>query len=405
MAGNLLVRSVRIRGDDPTDILIQDGIIASIAPNQKCPNGTEIVEGANCLALPGLVEAHTHLGYSLIGRPWYRNAVGPKLIDKIENERREVEQHAVDVKLQTVRQIKHCAALGSTYLRGHVAIDVATGIRVFEEVLSGVAETTDLMDVQLVAFPQGGLLTRPGTLELMDEALRLGADVVGGIDPAAIDRDPCGHLDAVFGLSQKHGKPIDIHLHEAGELGAFTTELVIERTRALGLSGRVMLSHAFCLGAPDTAMVAGLLDGLASAGISVMTTGPSGRPCPVLKDLRAAGVTLCAGSDGIRDMWGPYNSGDLLERAAQIGMRNNLRRDDEFDLILDTCSAAGATAMGLLRYGVTPGSQADLVLIAAETVAEAVVAHPPRELVVKRGNIVSRRSFVAGLSPYNDCWA
>ena len=241
-----------------------------------------MVEGANGLALPGLVEAHTHLGYSLIGRPWYRNAVGPRLIDKIENERREVEQHAVDVKLQTVRQIKHCAALGSTYLRGHVAIDVATGIRVFEEVLSGVAETTDLMDVQLVAFPQGGLLT---VLDSRPD----GRSASARRRCRRRDRSSCyrpgsrGHLDAIFGLSQKHGKPIDIHLHEAGELGAFTTELVIERTRALGLSGRVMLSHAFCLGAPDTAMVAGLLDGLASAGISVMTTGPSGRPCPDLE--------------------------------------------------------------------------------------------------------------------------
>ena len=84
-----------------------------------------------------------------------------------------------------------------------------------------------LCAVEVVAFPQSGLLVRRGTLELLDAALRMGADAVGGLDPCAIDRDPKGHLDAVFGLAERHGKPVDIHLHEPGELGLFTMELIV----------------------------------------------------------------------------------------------------------------------------------------------------------------------------------
>ncbi|MFO1151222.1 MAG: amidohydrolase family protein [Alsobacter sp.] len=389
MQGDLFISSVRLRDERHADMLIRDGVIVSLAAGQAAPEGVPAIDGGGCLALPGLVEAHTHLGYSLLGMGWYRSEVGPTIRDKIENERREMKRLAVDPRLQTIRQIRHCAAFGSTHLRGHVAVDTEGGIAVMEGVLAGVGECAGLMDVQVVAFPQSGLLVRPGTAEMMDEALRLGADIVGGIDPAAIDRDPKGHLDTVFALSQKHGKPVDIHLHETGELGAFSTELIIERTLALGLAGKVMISHAFCLGMPDTAVVASLLQGLARAGIAVMTTGPAGRPCPVVKDLLAAGVTVCSGSDGIRDTWGPYNSGDMLERAMQVGMRNNLRRDDEIALVVDTCTSGGAASLGLQNYGLHEGGEGDVVLVQAETLAEAVVTHPARRLVVRAGNVVA----------------
>jgi cytosine/adenosine deaminase-related metal-dependent hydrolase len=389
MQGDLFISSVRLRDEREADVLIRGGVIVSLAAGQAAPEDVVVIGGGGCLALPGLVEAHTHLGYSLLGMSWYRSKVGPTIQDKIDNERREMKRLAVDPRLQTIRQIRHCAAFGSTHLRGHVAVDTEGGIAVMEGVLAGVSECADLMDVQVVAFPQSGLLVRPGTVEMMDAALRLGADIVGGIDPAAIDRDPKGHLDTVFALSQKHGKPVDIHLHETGELGAFSTELIIERTLALGLAGKVMISHAFCLGMPDAAVVARLLQGLAEAGIAVMTTGPAGRPCPVVKDLLAAGVTVCSGSDGIRDTWGPYNSGDMLERAMQVGMRNNLRRDDEIALAVDACTRGAAAALGLENYGLHEGGEGDVVLVQAETLAEAVVTHPARRLVVRAGTVVA----------------
>jgi cytosine/adenosine deaminase-related metal-dependent hydrolase len=99
---------------------------------------------------------------------------------------------------------------------------------------------------------------------------------------------------------------------------------------------------------------------------------------------------VCAGSDGIRDTWGPYGNGDMLERAMFVGLRNNLRRDDELALALDTCSAGGAKALGLTGYGLAPGCWGDLVLVPAETVAEAVAQRPAGRIVVRRGRVVAQ---------------
>ncbi len=85
---------------------------------------------------------------------------------------------------------------------------------------------------------------------------------------------------------------------------------------------------------------------------------------------------VCAGSDGIRDTWGPYGNADMLERAMFLGLRNNLRRDDELALALEACTSGGARALGLADYGLAPGAYADLVLVEAETVAEAVAQRP-----------------------------
>jgi cytosine/adenosine deaminase-related metal-dependent hydrolase len=140
---------------------------------------------------------------------------------------------------------------GSTFIRSHVDVDTDCGVSGIEGVMATREALADLVAIDLVAFPQSGLLVRPGTVELMEQALCLGAEAVGGLDPCAIDRDPKGHLDTVFALAEHFGRNVDIHLHEPGEMGLFSMELIIERTRALGMAGRVIISHAFCLGMGD----------------------------------------------------------------------------------------------------------------------------------------------------------
>jgi cytosine/creatinine deaminase len=388
MAGNLLIRNVRPKGDPAVDILISDGIIAAIGPDLVAP-GIPALDGAGRLALPGLVEAHTHLDKTLLGMPWYRNAVGPRLTDRIENERAERKALPIDPARQSMRQALLSVSHGSTFIRSHVDVDTECGIAGIEGVMVTRDAVADKVTIDLVAFPQSGLLIRPGTVELLEQALRLGAETVGGLDPCAIDRDPKGHLDAVFGLAERFGRGVDIHLHETGEMGAFSMELIIERTRALSMAGRVVVSHAFCLGMPDPSIVDPLVDSIARAGIAIMTAGNPSRPVPPVKQLAKAGVTVCAGSDGIRDTWGPYGNAEMLERAMLIGLRNNLRRDDELALALDIVTAGGAKALGLTNYGLAPGCGGDVVLVDAETVAEAVAQHPSGRVVVKRGRVVA----------------
>jgi cytosine/adenosine deaminase-related metal-dependent hydrolase len=149
-----------------------------------------------------------------------------------------------------------------------------------------------------------------------------------------------------------------------------------------------VISHAFCLGMPDPAAVARLVAALAEAGIAVMTTGTPSRPVPPLLALRAAGVVVGSGSDGIRDTWGPYGNADMLERAMFLGMRNNLRRDDEVEQALDVCTHGGAALMGITGYGLRPGCPADLVLLPGACLTEAVVSRPPERIVVKRGKVI-----------------
>lgn len=390
MTGTLLLRNVRPYAGDATDILVENGRIARIAPGINAAPSTTVEEGEGEIVLPGLVEAHTHLDKTMLGMPWYKNEIGPRLVDRIDNERMNRRRLGIDPARQSARQCIQSSRMGTTYIRSHVDVDTENGLWGIEGVMRTREEYRDIVDIDIVAFPQSGLLCRPGTLELMNEAMAAGAEVVGGIDPCAIDRDPKGHLDAVFGLCQRFGRPLDIHLHEPGEMGAFSLDLICERTRALGMRGNVIVSHAFCLGTPDPALVEPLIAQLAELDIAIMTTAPASRPTPPVKKLLESGIRVCAGSDGIRDTWGPYGNGDMLERAMFVGLRNNFRRDEELRLALEVCTTEGAKVMGVDGYGLAEGNVADLVLLPGETVADAIVSRSHKRRVVKRGHIVAR---------------
>jgi len=397
MDGELLITNVHPGGGAATSILVRGGRIAAMGSG--LPIGPAVLDGGGRIAIPGLVEAHAHLDKTLLGMPWYRNEVGPRLIDKIDNERAAKRRLGIDAGRQSARQVVQSIGFGTTHTRTHVDVDTDCGIASIEGVMATRAAYADVMDLQIVAFPQSGLLLRPGTLDLMDRAMALGCEVVGGLDPCAIDRDPKGHLDAVFALAQKYGSGVDIHLHEPGEMGAFSMELIIERTRALGMGGHVVISHAFCLGVPDPTAVDRLVASLAEARIAVMTTGSPSRPVPAVLKLRAAGVVVGSGSDGIRDTWGPYGNADMLERAMFIGMRNNLRRDDEVEQALDICTHGGAAMMGLSDYGLALGKPADLVLLPGQSLTDAVVSRPRDRIVIKRGAVVAHDGTATVAAP------
>jgi cytosine deaminase len=389
MTASLLLRNVRPYGKAATDILVMDGKISRIASASEAPSGVPVEDGRGEIVIPGLVEAHTHLDKSLWGLPWYKNEVGPKLLDKIDNERENKKRLNIDPYRQSARQSIQSSLMGSTHIRSHVDVDTEHGLWGVEGVMRTRDDYRDIVDIELVAFPQSGLLRRPGTLDLMDQAMKAGCEIVGGLDPCAIDRDPKGHLDAVFALCQKYGKPLDIHLHEPGEMGLFSFDLIVERTRALGMKGKVTVSHAFCLGT-EAALVDPLIAQLAELDIAIMTTAPASRPAPPVRKLIEAGVRVCSGNDGIRDTWGPYGNADMLERAMFVGLRNNFRCDDELRMALDVCTTEGAKVMEIEGYGLAEGSTADFVILPGETVAEAIVTRSPKRRVVKRGKVVAR---------------
>ena len=166
MAADLLVQDVRPFGGDPADILILGGRIV----HGPAPTGVPVLDGGGRIALPGLVEAHTHLDKSLLGLPWYRNEVGPRLIDKIENERNVRKTLPIDPRRQSELQALLSVSHGSTFIRSHVDVDTECGVAGIEGVMATREALAEIVDIDLVAFPQSGLLVRPGTVELLDQS-------------------------------------------------------------------------------------------------------------------------------------------------------------------------------------------------------------------------------------------
>ncbi|RQS03403.1 cytosine deaminase [Burkholderia sp. Bp9002] len=392
----LLISNVRLPDGRAAAVSIEGGRIAALGPGVTAAPGATVEDGRGALLLPGFVEGHTHIDKSNWGRPWYRNEVGPALTDRISNEREWRKTSGHDPAAQSLALSRAFVAAGTTRLRTHVDIDTDGGLRYLDGVLQTRHTLADTLDMQIVAFPQSGMLIRPGTVELLSRALDAGADVLGALDPALIDRDPAGSLDATFALAERHRKPIDIHLHEPGEIGAFTLNLLLDRVAAHGMQGQVVVSHAFCLGALPERERDALLDRIASLNVALLTSAPPSRPVPPLKICRERGITLFGGNDGIRDTWSPYNVPDMLERAMLIGMRYDLRRDDDLAIALDCVTEAGARGCGFADYGLRAGARADLVLVDAETVAHAIVARPVRRLVVANGRIVARDGAFIG---------
>lgn len=385
----LLLRNIRPLGGAPTDLLIRQGRIAAIGPDIAAPD-VPVEDGRGLIAVPGLVDAHTHLDKTVMGMGWYPNAVGTDLAAMIANERAERRILGIDVGRQALRHALALVGNGTTHIRTHGDIDTENGLAGTEALLTLREDLRDIVDLQIVAFPQSGLMIRPGTAELLNQALDLGADLVGGLDPCGVDRDPKGHLDTLFQLADRHGKGIDIHLHEPGEMGAFSLELILERSRALGMRGQVTVSHTFCLGMPDWSRTEALLDQLQAEDIAIMTTGAPSREVPSVRRLVTRGIRIGAGCDGVLDTWNPWNRPDMLDRARIVAQKNNLRSDVDLALALEVCSTRAAAAMGIADHALTLDAAADLALLPGETLAAAIAQGGPVGLTIKAGRITAR---------------
>ncbi|MDP4502703.1 amidohydrolase [Nonomuraea turcica] len=368
------------------DILVRDGLIHHVGQGIDAPDDALVVDIAGQLVLPGLVEAHCHLDKTLYGGPWVPHSADDTLAGRIGNDMGRRAELGVPSVERIGALLERMSAAGTTHVRTHTDIDPLVGLRGVEAVREAAARSP--LEVRQVAFPQHGLLTNPGTAKLLEEALKSGVEAVGGLDPAGIDRDPVRHLDVIFGLAERYGAHVDIHLHDGGSLGGWELELITERTKALGLGGRVTVSHAYALGQLDDAYQDRLIQGFAEAGVALATAAVYSFPVPPVKKLRAAGVTVACGHDGIRDLWGPYGSGDMLERAMHVAYRSTFRRDADIELALEAATHGGARVLGLEGYGLSAGDRADLVVVPCASAAEAVVVHPARTLVMKDGVVL-----------------
>lgn len=386
-----VIRNVRPLGGAAVDAVLHDGKISALLPaGSAAPELATLVDGQGQLLLPALVESHVHFDKTLWATPWRPNSAGPTRNHRISNEHTVLKDFPVPMAERAGPLIEHCIAQGSLYFRSHLDTQTVWGLKHVQEMLALREKYRHLIELQLVAFPQGGLLMAPGTLELMEQALELGVDVVGGIDPAGIDRDPIRHLEKIFELATRYRRGIDIHLHDLGELGRWEIERVADMTEAMGLQGQVVISHAYSLGDFALAELMPLADRLAALGISIMSCAPPNVSVPPVAMLRSRGVNVCSGSDGIRDAWSPMGNGDMLERAMLMALRFGWSKDEELEMAFDVVSQGGARALKLQAYGLDVGCQANLLLLPAQTIAEAVVYRSPQRTVISRGRVVAR---------------
>src|SRR6478752_4586638 len=387
---DLTLTDVRPWGGASADILISDGVITEVRPSGSVPAPGQVVAGGGAIALPGFVNAHAHVDKSWWGLPWVPYGGEPTTQGRIAHERTERDRWGIPGVAATTAVLREYLRHGTTATRTHVDVDLGVGLRGIEVVNEAAAALDGAVEVQIVAFPQDGVIRRPGVLKLLEDAVLAGASHIGGIDPCTIDRDPVAQLDGLFDIAERRGVGLDIHLHDGGELGAFQYELIIDRTRRTGLQGKVTISHGFALGDLAGDRQASMVDELADAGISWASVAPvRTEPLP-WRRMRERGMGLGLGTDGIRDLWSPFGDGDMLRIALGFARLHGLRTDEDLTAAVRLATSDAAAFVDRHLHDLVPGARADIVLVDAENVPDALVRVPPRRLVMSGGRLVAR---------------
>ncbi|MBM3106092.1 amidohydrolase family protein [Pseudomonas sp. V1] len=385
MIDRVFVNAVAADGS-PLSLAVADGRIARLGTDVAGIAGVECIDLGGQLLLPGFVDGHIHLDKSFVGDRWHPHQAVGSLRERLAVEKRELAL-APSIVERADALIAQAVSFGTVAMRSHVDVDATTGLTNLHSVMQAREKWRGIVDIELVAFPQAGVMSCPGTAEVLEVAIRDGADVIGGIDPTTLDGDAEGQLDVVFGIAERHGVKIDIHLHEPGLQGVEQLQRIAARTCAGGLQGRVTVSHAYALGQVPDDVLARIAATLAQAQVSILTNAPGDHAFPPILRLRAAGVNVFAGNDNIRDAWWPYGNADMLQRAMLIGYRSGFYSDEDLNVALAMATTAGAAVMEKSAYGLEVGNEATFLVLKAPNAAAAVAAVPGERRMVRRGEL------------------
>lgn len=364
------------------DLLVEDGLIAAASG----PTPSRSVDCRGLAVLPRVADPHVHLDKTFVGGAWHPHERVADLGGRIRQESlalSQVTERSVGARARSLADL--LLEKGSTLVRSHVDVSSNVGLSRLEAVLKVREEVATTTEILLVAFPQEGILAAPGTGAVLEEALKLGVETVGGLDPDTFDGDREAHLQVVFALATKYGRRIDIHLHETGLGGLETMRSIAARTVAVGLEGMVCISHGFALSTAPEHEVGRTIERLATAGIGLITSVPGGGLLPPIDRLIEAGVRVAVGSDNIRDSWSPFGRGDQLDRAALAAYQMDWRHDDELERALDLVTVSPAELLGAAPARLRPGDIADFVLVPASSAAEALVTAPVARAIYRQG--------------------
>src|SRR5713226_6043018 len=404
MQYDLIIRRARLhRHQGQVDIAIRDGHFARITSDLSADSATQEINVAGRLVVPPFIDAHVHLDAVLtVGQPRY-NTTGTLLEGiQIWSQRKPSITHE-DVKRRALEEIRWEVAQGTLHIRSHVDVcdPSLTALRALIEVRE---EVRDICDLQLVAFPQDGIMSFPNGRELMRQAMELGCDLVGGIPHHEWTRD-MGVEDVhyAFALAKEFNRDIDCHCDETDDPLSRFTEVMAADTLQQGWQGRVTASHCTAMHSYDNAYAFKLIGLLARAKVSVVAnafdnvvlqgrfdTYPKRRGITRVKELLAAGVNVALGHDSIMDPWFPLGKGDMLAAAQLALYLCHMSGYEEIDDVLDLITTNAAKTLRILdTYGIEDGKPANFLVLDAPSAFEAMRLVPARLHVFKHGREVA----------------
>ena len=404
MPADLLIRYANLPdGRKGIDLLAQGGTIVAVGPALQAPPEAHEVDAAGALLSPPFVDAHFHLDAVLSQGLPRVNASGTLLegIALWGELKPMLTEEAI-----TERAMQYCdwaVARGLLAMRSHVDVcdERLLAVRALLEVKRRVAP---YLELQLVAFPQDGVLRAPGTLANLKRALDLGVDVVGGIPHFERTYEQgTESVRILCELAAERGLPVDMHCDESDDPQSRHIETLALHTQRLGLQGRVTGSHLTSMHSMDNYYVSKLLPLMAEAGVHVVANPlinitlqgrhdsyPKRRGMTRVPELLAAGVNVGFGHDCVMDPWYALGSACMLEVAAMglhVAQMTSVQGQRQ---CYDAVTVNNAHILGLQGYGLEPGCRADFVLLQAASREEAIRLRAQRLLVVRAGTIVSR---------------
>jgi cytosine deaminase len=387
---DLLIRNVNIhRGEAGLDLAIQDGRIAGIG--KIPPGGAETaIDGSGKLLVPGFVDSHTHIDKAFVpGDPSSTNLISA--IAAWERYEKQLGETQIfdDILARSRRVLEMAIRRGTTAIKTNVLISPIWKLKALDAMIQLRDEYRDRIDILLAVPWEKGF-------EKEIDAMADNVDFIAGY-PTLSD-DYRADVDAIFRKAEQFGLPIDIHVDESDSPNIDCFEYVLDKTIETGMRGRVTCGHVTALGAPglEEKRAARAIEKTAAADVNITTltscnmylmSGERRGPTRV-KDFLEAGVNVAIASDNIRDPFRPFGNADLLEEALLSAQVHKLALPEQLEKVFDMISVNGAKNSLLKNYGLKQGNAADMVLLDAVTVQDALLSRARRLLVIKRGRPV-----------------
>jgi cytosine/creatinine deaminase len=408
-----ILRNARLRGSkENVDIAIDGERISAVAANYPGRAQTEVDAGGN-LVLPGLFNLHYHADKCLLGEIMRPNVSGtlPEAIEITNDFKRKYDP--AEVAARAVRTIEQGVKNGTTFFRLFCDVGTIGGLRAARGLLLARDKMKKYCRIQVVAFPQEGIVRDPGAAELMAEAINEGCDVVGGLPwYEYTDEEARRHIDICFAIAMKHDLDIHMLVDDTDDANSRSLEYLARKTMLEGFNGRVTASHCGAMAAYNDVYAAKIVDMVASAGITISVNAhinlvcsarldrePRRRGIARVKELLARGANVVTSQDDVNDPYYPFGKPDPLECALMMAHVAQLTLPHELEQVMDMITVNAARAARVTDYGIAAGMRADLVVVDAASVHEALRLEPPRLHVFKDGREVARSTMTQELLP------